>query len=40
VLTDPHAASLPVYGVVDQGDTAAIRDLVANPHAVAIEKVD
>ena len=37
VLTDPRAGSLPVYGIVDQGDTAAIRDLVADPHAVAIE---
>ncbi len=37
VLTDPAAGSIPVYGVIDQGDTGAIRDLVANPHAVAIE---
>lgn len=36
-LTDPSAGSIPVYGVVDQGDTAAIRDLIANPHAVAVE---
>jgi transmembrane sensor len=40
VLTDPTAGSIPVYGVVDQGDTAAIRDLVANPHAVAIERAE
>jgi transmembrane sensor len=38
VLTDPAAASIPVYGVVDQGDTAAIRELIANPRAVAIEE--
>ncbi|HEX7695190.1 MAG TPA: FecR domain-containing protein [Sphingomonas sp.] len=37
VLTDPEAGSIPVYGVVDQGDTAAIRELIANPRAVAIE---
>lgn len=37
VLTDPEAGSLPVYGIVDQGDTAAIRELISNPHAVAIE---
>jgi len=37
VLTDPAAGSIPVYGVVDQGDTAAIRELIANPRAVAIE---
>ncbi len=40
VLTDPRAADTPVFGVVDQGDTAAIRDLVANPRAVAIERID
>ncbi|MEO7170669.1 MAG: FecR domain-containing protein [Pseudomonadota bacterium] len=38
VLTDPQAGSIPVYGVVDQGDTAAIRDLVADPRAIAIER--
>jgi transmembrane sensor len=38
VLTDPEAGSIPVYGVVDQGDTAAIRELIANPRAVAIEE--
>jgi len=37
VLADPRAASTRVYGVVNQGDTAAIRDLIANPDAVAIE---
>ncbi len=37
ILTDPHAADVPVYGVVNQGDTAAIRDLIANPRAVAVE---
>jgi len=37
VLTDPRAADIPVYGVVNQGDTAAIRDLIANPRAVAVE---
>lgn len=37
VLTDPHAASVRVYGVVNQGDTAAIRDLIANPGAITIE---
>lgn len=37
VLTDPKAGSVRVYGVVNQGDTAAIRDLVANPRAVAVE---
>lgn len=37
VLTDPRAASVRVYGVVNQGDTAAIRELVANPGALAIE---
>lgn len=37
LLTDPAAGSIPVYGIVDQGDTAAIRDLIANPRAVAIE---
>ena len=36
VLTDPAAGSIPVYGVINQGDTSAIRDLVADPHAVAI----
>lgn len=38
VLTDPKAADMPVYGLVDQGDTAAVRDLVADPHAVAVER--
>ncbi|WP_137863075.1 MULTISPECIES: FecR domain-containing protein [unclassified Sphingomonas] len=37
ILTDPRAGSVRVYGVVNQGDTAAIRDLIANPGAVAIE---
>lgn len=37
ILTDPAAGSIPVYGVVDQGDTAAIRELIANPRAVAVE---
>lgn len=37
ILTDPRAANIPVYGIVNQGDTAAIRDLIANPRAVAIE---
>jgi transmembrane sensor len=37
ILTDPRAADVPVYGVVNQGDTAAIRDLIANPRAVAVE---
>jgi transmembrane sensor len=37
VLTDPKAGSMPVFGVVDQGDTAAIRDLIAEPDAIAIE---
>ena len=36
-LTDPAAGSIPVYGVIDQGDSGAIRDLIADPHAVAIE---
>lgn len=37
VLTDPKAGSMPVFGVVDQGDTATIRDLIADPDAIAIE---
>lgn len=36
-LADPKAANLPVYGVINQGDTAAIRDLIAHPDAVVIE---
>jgi transmembrane sensor len=40
VLTDPRAASVRVYGVVNQGDTAAVRDLIANPGAVTIEARD
>lgn len=36
LLTDPRAASVPVYGVVNQGDTGAIRELIDNPSAVAI----
>lgn len=36
VLVDRHAAQLPVYGVVNQGDTSAIREIIANPQAVAI----
>lgn len=38
VLTDPKAQSTPVYGIIDQGDLTAIRDLIANPNAVAIEE--
>lgn len=38
VLTDSKAGSTPVYGIVDQGDLTAIRDLIANPNAVAIEE--
>lgn len=33
-LTDPRAARTPVYGIVDQGNPAAIRDLIDNPRAV------
>lgn len=40
VLTDPKAGSMPVFGIIDQGDTAAIRDLIANPHAIAIEPLE
>lgn len=36
ILTDPRVASVPIYGVVNQGDTATIRDLIANPNAVEI----
>lgn len=38
VLSDPRAGTVPVYGVVDQGDATAVRDLIDNPNAVAIEK--
>ena len=37
VLNDVRAGVTPVFGVVDQGDTAAIRDLVADPGAVSVE---
>lgn len=40
VLTDPRAANTPVFGIVDQGDTAVVRDLIANPRAVAIQRED
>ncbi len=34
-LTDRSAARTPVFGIVDQGDPAAIRDLIDRPEAVA-----
>lgn len=40
VLTDPAAGAIPVYGVVNQGDTDAVRDLIANPKAVALDPPD
>lgn len=35
VLTDRSAAKTPVYGIVDQGNPAAIRELINNPRAVS-----
>jgi transmembrane sensor len=35
LLTDRRAAKTPVYGIVDQGNPAAIRELINNPHAVS-----
>lgn len=35
-ITDPRQAATPVYGVVDQGDVGAIRDLIDNPDAVVL----
>lgn len=40
VLTDPAAGATPVYGVVNQGDTDAVRGLIANPNAVALDQHD
>lgn len=40
VLTDPAAGSTPVYGVVNQGDTDAVRELISNPDAVALDQRD
>lgn len=40
VLTDAAAGSMPVFGVVDQGDTSAIRALVSDPRAVAFRGGD
>lgn len=34
MLTDRRAARTPVYGIVDQGNPAAIRDLIDNPRVV------
>ncbi len=34
-LTDRRAAKTPVYGIVDQGNPAAIRDLIDRPQVVA-----
>jgi transmembrane sensor len=34
-LTDRSAARTPVFGIVDQGDPAAIRDLIDRPEAIA-----
>ncbi len=35
-LTNRAAANTPVYGVIDQGDTSAIKALIEDPDAVAI----
>ena len=40
VLTDPAAGAIQVYGVVNQGDTDAVRELIANPNAVALDPLD
>ncbi|MEH3036235.1 MAG: FecR domain-containing protein [Sphingomonas adhaesiva] len=37
-ITDPRQAATPVYGVVDQGDVGAIRDLIDNPDAVVFAR--
>ena len=37
VLSDASKAKLPVYGVLNQGDTAALRDLIQNPETVEIQ---
>ncbi|WP_414900521.1 FecR family protein [Sphingomonas flavalba] len=38
VVTDPRNAALPIYGVVDQGDTSALRELVHDPRVISISK--
>ncbi|MCT8002247.1 FecR domain-containing protein [Sphingomonas sanguinis] len=38
-LTDRRAARIPVFGIVDQGNPAAIRDLIDNPHAVTVRPI-
>jgi transmembrane sensor len=38
VLADPRDGATLVYGVVDQGDVTAIRDLIQKPDAVGVEK--
>lgn len=37
-LTDRRRAATPVFGVVDQGDVAAVRDLIDDPDALAISR--
>ncbi len=38
VVTDPRNAALPIYGVIDQGDTSALRELVHDPRMISISK--
>ncbi|VXC78491.1 hypothetical protein SPHINGOAX6_50032 [Sphingomonas sp. AX6] len=39
-LTDPRFARIPVYGVINQGDTTALCELIAHPDRLEIATGD